>query len=90
MHPELVPSVPKILMEFYQADALEEEVIKQWGTHVSKKYVDKETSKMVRKACEPFLKVCDHLLRVEACADFGCSGLMKPMMARTMRMTSEH
>ena len=57
MHPELVPSVPKILMEFYQVDALEEEVIKQWGTHVSKKYVDKETSKMVRKASEPFLKV---------------------------------
>ena len=57
VHPELVPSVPKILMQFYQADALEEEVIKQWGTHVSKKYVDKETSKMVRKASEPFLKV---------------------------------
>lgn len=57
MHPELVPSVPKILMQFYQADALDEEVIKQWGTHVSKKYVDKETSKMVRKASEPFLKV---------------------------------
>ncbi|KLO06315.1 hypothetical protein SCHPADRAFT_910418 [Schizopora paradoxa] len=59
MHPELVPSVPKILMQFYQADALEEEVIKQWGTHVSKKYVDKETSKMVRKASEPFLKWLD-------------------------------
>jgi hypothetical protein len=29
--------VPKIIMEFYQADILEEEVIKQWGTHVSKK-----------------------------------------------------
>ena len=56
-HPELIPAVPKILMAFYQADALEEEVIKQWGTHVSKKYVDKETSKKVRKASEPFLKV---------------------------------
>jgi len=56
MHPELVPSIPKILMLFYQADALDEEVVKQWGTHVSKKYVDKETSKMVRKASEPFLK----------------------------------
>ncbi|KAI0089809.1 eukaryotic translation initiation factor 5 [Irpex rosettiformis] len=59
IHPELIPSVPKILMGFYQADILEEEVIKQWGTHVSKKYVDKETSKKVRKASEPFLKWLD-------------------------------
>ena len=36
-HPELIPSVPKILMAFYQADVLEEEVLTQWGTHVSKK-----------------------------------------------------
>ncbi|KIL57124.1 hypothetical protein M378DRAFT_88308 [Amanita muscaria Koide BX008] len=55
-HPELLPTVPKILMALYQADILEEEVIKQWGTHVSKKYVDKEVSKKVRKASEPFLK----------------------------------
>lgn len=57
IHPELIPAIPKILMAFYQADALEEDIIKQWGTHVSKKYVDKETSKKVRKASEPFLKV---------------------------------
>ena len=56
-HPDLTPSVPKILMAFYQVDVLDEEVVKQWGTHVSKKYVDKETSKKVRKASEPFLKV---------------------------------
>lgn len=56
-HPDLLPSVPKILMELYQADILEEEVIKQWGTHVSKKYVDRDTSKKVRKSSEPFLKV---------------------------------
>ncbi|TRM64405.1 domain found in IF2B/IF5-domain-containing protein [Schizophyllum amplum] len=55
-HPDLVPIVPKILMELYQADIIEEEVVTQWGTHVSKKYVDKDTSKMVRKASEPFLK----------------------------------
>ncbi|EKM60396.1 uncharacterized protein PHACADRAFT_246282 [Phanerochaete carnosa HHB-10118-sp] len=55
-HPDLIPAVPKILMEFYQADVLEEAVITQWGTHVSKKYVDRETSKKVRKASEPFLK----------------------------------
>ncbi len=56
-HPELIPAIPKILMDFYQADVLEEEVVTSWGTHVSKKYVDKETSKKVRKASEPFLKV---------------------------------
>ncbi|KAI0309970.1 eukaryotic translation initiation factor 5 [Amylostereum chailletii] len=55
-HPDLVPTVPKILMVFYQADILEEEVVTTWGTHVSKKYVDKDTSKKVRKASEPFLK----------------------------------
>ena len=56
-HPELIQVIPKILMEFYQADVLEEEVVTSWGTHVSKKYVEKETSKKVRKASEPFLKV---------------------------------
>jgi translation initiation factor 5 len=56
-HPELIPAVPKILMALYQSDLLQEEVVTQWGTHVSKKYVDKETSKRVRKASEPFLKV---------------------------------
>jgi len=55
-HPDLVPAIPKILMAFYQTDVLEEEVVQTWGTHVSKKYVDKDTSKKVRKASEPFLK----------------------------------
>ncbi|KAF7795233.1 hypothetical protein EIP86_006383 [Pleurotus ostreatoroseus] len=55
-YPNLTPAVPKILMAFYQTDILDEEVIQQWGTHVSKKYVDRETSKKVRKASEPFLK----------------------------------
>ena len=55
--PALLPQVPKILMALYQDDILEEEVIKNWGTHVSKKYTDKDTSKKVRKASEPFLKV---------------------------------
>ncbi|KAF9478307.1 hypothetical protein BDN70DRAFT_48842 [Pholiota conissans] len=55
-HPDLIPTVPKILMAFYQIDLIDEEVVTQWGTHVSKKYVDKDTSKKVRKASEPFLK----------------------------------
>jgi translation initiation factor 5 len=58
-HPELLAGsgVPKLLMALYQADLIEEAVVTQWGTHVSKKYTDKETSKKVRKASEPFLKV---------------------------------
>ncbi|TFK23645.1 translation initiation factor [Coprinopsis marcescibilis] len=56
MYPDLVADIPKVLMAFYQFDILEEEVITQWGTHVSKKYVDRDTSKRVRKASEPFLK----------------------------------
>ncbi|KAF9818480.1 hypothetical protein IEO21_02718 [Rhodonia placenta] len=56
---DLNNTVPKILMAFYQADILEEDIIKQWGTHVSKKYVDRDTSKKVRKASEPFLKWLD-------------------------------
>ncbi|OCH84693.1 eukaryotic translation initiation factor 5 [Obba rivulosa] len=58
-HPTLIPAIPKILMSFYQMDIIEEEVVKQWGTHVSKKYVDRDTSKKVRKASEPFLKWLD-------------------------------
>ena len=44
-------------MTLYQADILEEEVVRQWGTHVSKKYVDKDKSKKVRKSADAFLKV---------------------------------
>jgi len=55
-HPDLLPMIPKILMALYQKDLLDEEVVTQWGTHVSKKYVDKDISKKVRKASEPFLK----------------------------------
>ncbi len=44
-------------MSLYQNDILDEEIVKQWGTHVSKKYVDKDKSKKVRKSSEAFLKV---------------------------------
>jgi translation initiation factor 5 len=46
----------KILMGLYQKDILEEDVCIQWGTHVSKKYVDKDVSKRVRKSAEQFIK----------------------------------
>lgn len=46
----------KALMALYQEDILDEEVLQNWGTHVSKKYVDKEKSKKVRKSADAFLK----------------------------------
>lgn len=49
----------KALMALYQADVLDEEVVRQWGTHVSKKYVDKDKSKKVRKSSDAFLKWLD-------------------------------
>ncbi|KAK7033249.1 eukaryotic translation initiation factor 5 [Favolaschia claudopus] len=55
-YPDLLPQVPKILMALYQDDILDEEIVTEWGTHVSKKYTDKDTSKRVRKAGAPFLK----------------------------------
>jgi hypothetical protein len=90
-HPELIPAIPKILMEFYQADVLEEDVVTSWGTHVSKKYVDKETSKKVRKASEPFLKVnIDTLVAVCAFTDknaYSGSRRLRMMMMMMMMTT---
>jgi hypothetical protein len=44
-------------MVLYQADIIDEELAIQWGTHVSKKYVDKDVSKKVRKSAEAFVAV---------------------------------
>ncbi|KAL1988484.1 hypothetical protein VTN96DRAFT_9539 [Rasamsonia emersonii] len=55
-HPELIPQVPAILLGYYQHDLVSEEVLKNWGTKASKKYVDLATSKTVRKAAEKFLE----------------------------------
>ncbi len=58
--PSLIPNgVPKILMALYQIDALDEELVKHWGTHVSKKFVDKDISKKVKRAAGPFLEWLD-------------------------------
>lgn len=58
-HPDLVKQLPKILMALYDEDLVSEDVIRDWGSHVSKKYVDKETSRNIRKAARPFLKWLD-------------------------------
>lgn len=56
-YPSLVPlGVPKLLMMLYQLDVLDDDFVKNWGTHVSKKYVDKDTSKKVRRSAAPFLQ----------------------------------
>lgn len=74
-HPELIPAIPNLLMVLYQSDILDEEFIQSWGKHVSKKYVDRDISKKVRKASEPFLKVSifdffyDMLLQTDARVD---------------------
>lgn len=88
-HPDLVSAVPKILMAFYQLDLIEEDVVKQWGTHVSKKYVDKDTSKKVRKASEPFLKVSImyHSLSLMAKTGLRSSGSTRPRMMTPKRRT---
>lgn len=56
-HPSLVPNgVPKLLMALYQIDVLDEDFVTEWSTKVSKKYVDKDVSKKVRKAAKPFIE----------------------------------
>jgi translation initiation factor 5 len=56
-HPDLVASVPKILLAFYNSDVLTEEALLKWGSKkASSRFVDKDTSKKVRKAASPFLK----------------------------------
>ncbi|GMM28849.1 translation initiation factor eIF5 [Martiniozyma asiatica (nom. inval.)] len=54
--PQLKSQVPKILMKLYDEDLVSENVIKQWATHVSKKYIEKEQSRSVRKEARPFIK----------------------------------
>lgn len=54
--PQLIPQIPKILHALYDDDILEEDIIIAWGSKASKKYVDKETSKKVRKAAKSFIE----------------------------------
>lgn len=84
-HPDLLSAVPKILMALYQKDLLDEEVVTQWGTHASRKYVDKEISKKVRKASEPFLKVLIYIFSFyRTVAHVTFSGFKRLMTTTTM------
>lgn len=53
--PTLLPKVPVILKLLYDEDLLEEDVILKWGSKPSKRYVDRETSKKIKKEAKPFL-----------------------------------
>ncbi|POY72794.1 hypothetical protein BMF94_4203 [Rhodotorula taiwanensis] len=58
-YPDTIKAVPKILMTLYQADVMDEDAIRHFATHVSKKYVSKDLSKKVRKAADPILQWLD-------------------------------
>ncbi|KAL4867416.1 hypothetical protein BDV12DRAFT_171386 [Aspergillus spectabilis] len=55
-HPQLISQVPAVLLGYYQNDLISEETLKAWCSKASKKYVDLQTSKKVRKAAEPFVQ----------------------------------
>lgn len=52
----LLPKVPGIFKMFYDADILEEKVLLEWATKVSKKYVSRELSQEIHAKAEPFIK----------------------------------
>jgi len=55
-HDALVPKVPLILKTFYDLDILDEEVILEWASKVSKKYVSKDVAKEIHEKASPFIK----------------------------------
>ncbi|KAG8224260.1 hypothetical protein J437_LFUL001640 [Ladona fulva] len=52
----LLPKVPLIFKLFYDLDILEEKVILEWATKVSKKYVLRDLSQEIHTKAEPFIK----------------------------------
>ena len=55
-HPNLIPTVSGILLQVYQEELVQEETLKAWCGKASKKYVDIQTSRKVRKSAEKFLE----------------------------------
>lgn len=51
----LMSKVPNILKAFYDLDILDEEVIIDWDTKVSKKYVSKEVAKEIHEKAKPVI-----------------------------------
>lgn len=55
-HDKLIPKVAHILKLLYDLDVLEEEVLIEWGSKISKKYVDKVVAKEIHDKAQPFIK----------------------------------
>jgi translation initiation factor 5 len=55
VYPSLLPKTPAILKYVYDQDIVDESVFIKWGDRPSKKYVEKEKSKLVREKAAPFL-----------------------------------
>lgn len=53
-HPDLLEKVPTIFHSLYENDVISEETFEDWGLHVSKKYVDREIFRKIRKVATPF------------------------------------
>lgn len=54
-HKDLIPILPKILVQLYNNDIVSEEEIMKFGTKSSKKFVPRDVSKKVRRAAKPFI-----------------------------------
>lgn len=52
----LLKKIPTILMKIYDLDLIEDEVFIKWGEKPSKRYVEKDISKEIKKAAAPFLE----------------------------------
>jgi len=52
---QLIPKTAHILKCFYDQDLVEEEVLLEWGSKVSKKYVAKDISEKIHAKAKPFI-----------------------------------
>ncbi|XP_048852739.1 eukaryotic translation initiation factor 5-like isoform X2 [Brienomyrus brachyistius] len=53
---QLLPRIPILLKDMYDADLLAEDVILAWAEKVSKKYISKELAKEIHAKAAPFIK----------------------------------
>ena len=53
--PNLTANVSNVLVKIYENDIVSDDTLKAWGSKASKRYVDIQTSKKVRKSAEKFM-----------------------------------
>ena len=53
--PNLTANVSSVLVKIYENDVVSDDTLKAWGSKASKRYVDIQTSKKVRKSAEKFM-----------------------------------